>query len=147
MTRKEQIKKQADIYTDDASNYTEWSDDGGWSATNDIDLVEKAFIEGAKWADNHSKSPWLKYKDKKPEVDVEVIAFNPKWIDEDFNPNGTRIGFLSDDGFTSAFWWDYQDCYETISKSRCEDNKEFYSRHIDNTEPEFWMPIPKYSYK
>ena len=53
MTREEQIKKQADIYTDDASNYTEWSDDGGWSCTNDIDLVEKAFIEGAKWADNN----------------------------------------------------------------------------------------------
>ena len=53
MTREEQIKKQADIYTDDASNYTEWSDDGGWSGTNDIDLVEKAFIEGAKWADNN----------------------------------------------------------------------------------------------
>ena len=44
---------KADIYTDDASNYTEWSDDGGWSDTNDIDLVEKAFIEGAKWADNN----------------------------------------------------------------------------------------------
>ena len=53
MTREEQIKKQADIYTDDASNYTEWSDDGGWSSTNDIELVEKAFIEGAKWADNN----------------------------------------------------------------------------------------------
>ena len=53
MTREEQIKKQADIYTDDASNYTEWSDDGGWSDTNDIELVEKAFIEGAKWADNN----------------------------------------------------------------------------------------------
>lgn len=53
MTRQEEIKKQADIYTDDASNYTEWSDDGGWSYTNDIDLVEKAFIEGAKWADNN----------------------------------------------------------------------------------------------
>ena len=45
MTREEQIKKQADIYTDDASNYTEWSDDGDWSNSNDIDLVEKSFIE------------------------------------------------------------------------------------------------------
>ena len=53
MTREEQIKKQADIYTDDASNYTEWSEDGGWSDTNDVDLVKKAFIEGAKWADNN----------------------------------------------------------------------------------------------
>ena len=53
MTREEQIKKQADIYTDDSSNYTEWSDDGGWSVTNDIELVEKAFIEGAKWTYNN----------------------------------------------------------------------------------------------
>ena len=53
MTREEQIKKQADIYTDDASNYTEWSNDKGWSETNVKELVEKAFIEGAKWAGNN----------------------------------------------------------------------------------------------
>ena len=66
MTREEQIKKQADIYTDDASNYTEWSDDGGWSNSNDIDLVEKAFIEGAKWTDNNPKSPWISVEDDLP---------------------------------------------------------------------------------
>ena len=54
MKREEEIKKQADIYTDDASNYAEWSDDG-WSDSNDIELIEKAFIEGAKWADEHPK--------------------------------------------------------------------------------------------
>ena len=143
MIREKQIKKQADIYTDDASNYTEWSDDGGWSDTNDIELVEKAFIEGAKWADTHPKSPWINYKEEKPPFGVEVIAYHHKWIDEDFNPNGTRIGFLSDEGFTSAFWWDYQDCYETISKQHCESNKDFYANHIDNIEPEFWCPFPK----
>lgn len=66
MTREEQIKKQADIYTDDASNYTEWSDDGGWSNSNDIDLIEKAFIKGAKWADNNPKSPWISIEDDLP---------------------------------------------------------------------------------
>ena len=66
MTREEQIKKQVDIYTDDASNYTEWSDDGGWSNSNDIDLIEKAFIEGAKWADNNPKSPWISIEDDLP---------------------------------------------------------------------------------
>ena len=74
MTREEQIKKQADIYTDDASNYTEWSDDGGWSDTNDIDLVEKAFIEGAKWADEHTKSPWISVEDDLPCNHEELIA-------------------------------------------------------------------------
>ena len=66
MTREEQIKKQVDIYTDDASNYTEWSDDGGWSNSNDIDLIEKAFIKGAKWADNNPKSPWISIEDDLP---------------------------------------------------------------------------------
>ena len=50
MTREEQIIKQADIYTDNE----------GFSVTNDIELVRKAFIEGAKWADNniHLSSLW-----------------------------------------------------------------------------------------
>lgn len=73
MTREEQIKKQADIYTDDASNYTEWSDDWGWSATNDIELVEKAFIEGAKWADANPKSPWISVEDDLPCNHEELI--------------------------------------------------------------------------
>ena len=46
MTREEQIKKQADVYA-------EWSDDGCLSVANNIELVKKAFIEGAKWADNN----------------------------------------------------------------------------------------------
>lgn len=60
MTREEEIVKQADIYTDDASNYAEWSNDGGWSEKNDIELVEKAFIEGAKWADEHPNPSTIK---------------------------------------------------------------------------------------
>ena len=43
MTREEEIIKQADVYTDNE----------GLSVTNDIELVKKAFIEGAKWADNN----------------------------------------------------------------------------------------------
>ena len=43
MTREEQIIKQADVYTDNED----------LSVTNDIGLVRKAFIEGAKWADNN----------------------------------------------------------------------------------------------
>lgn len=42
MTREEQIKKQADIYADDE----------GLSVANNIELAKKAFIEGAKWANN-----------------------------------------------------------------------------------------------
>ena len=51
---------------------------------------------------------WNKVSEKKIPFGEEVIAFNEKWIDEDFNPNGTRIGFLQDDGFISATWNDKQ---------------------------------------
>lgn len=133
MTRKEEIASQAITYSSEFVTLT----------LDNISLC-RGFQDGAEWADKHPYRCWKKYADEKPEEGVEVIAYNKAWINEDFNPNGTRVGFLNGDGeFTSAYWWDYQDCYETISKSRCEDNKEFYSRHIDNTEPEFWMPIPK----
>ena len=65
------------------------------------------FLEGAKFALNVQ---WINYKEQKPPFGVEIIAYHHKWVDEDFNPNGTRVGFLSDEGFISAFWWDYQDC-------------------------------------
>ena len=51
MTREEEIKKQAEIYTYNRDNYVEWGD--GWEDHNDIKFVEKAFIEGAEWADNN----------------------------------------------------------------------------------------------
>lgn len=102
------------------------------------------FTVGAMWADNHPKSPWIEYSKQKPSEGVEVIAYHPDWVDEDFNPNGTRIGFLNDnDEFTSAYWWDYHDCYTTINRSICEHDPSFYESHLDNTEPEYWMPIPK----
>lgn len=100
--------------------------------------------EGLRIADENPKSLWVSMKDKKPEEGVEVIAYHHKWVNEDFNPNGTRVGFLNGNGeFTSAYWWNYQDCYQTINSSICLEDKEFFKNLIDNTEPEFWMPIPK----
>lgn len=55
---------------------------------------------------------WNKVLEVEMPFGEEVIAFNEKWIDEDFNPNGTRVGFLQDDGFISATWNNEQDCYE-----------------------------------
>lgn len=43
----------------------------------------------------------------------EVIGYNKEWVDEDFNPSGTRVGFLTDTGFLSAMWVNDQDCYTT----------------------------------
>lgn len=138
MTREEQINKFINKFLTNLHGLKHGKDREYLNDTNEASLIK----EGVAWADKHPKSPWINYKEEKPPFGVEVIAYHHEWIDEDFNPNGTRIGFLSDDGFTSAFWWDYQDSYLTINKSICEENKDFYVNHIDNTEPEFWMPIP-----
>ena len=92
---------------------------------------------------------WKKYnKDSLPPEGVEVIAFNHKWIDADFNPRGFRVGFLDGNGeFTSAFWWDNQDDYISISKSKCNENPSFFEKHIDNTEPELWTEMPNLDIK
>jgi hypothetical protein len=43
----------------------------------------------------------------------EVMGFHPDWVHPDWNPNGTRIGFLNgDDHFNTAKWCDYHDKYE-----------------------------------
>lgn len=85
--------------------------------------LEKGFVCGAKWADNHPYYPhWYRTSEKELPFGEEVITFNEKWIDEDFNPNGTRIGFLQDDGFISATWNNEQDCYDTYY----EEGNDYY---------------------
>ena len=44
----------------------------------------------------------------------EVIGFSREWIDQDFNPNGTRLCFKDDasvSGWTSLGWNNHQDCW------------------------------------
>lgn len=100
---------------------------------------------------------WINYKEQKPPYGVEVLAYHHDWINEDFNPKGIRVGFLQDSlaedsndnpyDFVSAYWWNYQDCYMTISKVNCnadENSKAFYQNHLDCIEPEYWMEIPSF---
>lgn len=83
---------------------------------------------------------WYKYCECKPPIDIEVIAFNHKWINEDFNPRGTRVGFRTyDEDFISAYWWDYQDDYVSIAKWKYAPDDV-----AENIEPEWWTPIPDF---
>ena len=77
MIREELIKKQAEIYTDNRDNYVEWSD--GWTDSDDKEFVEKAFIEGANWADAHPKSPWINVEDDLPCNHEELITTNGRY--------------------------------------------------------------------
>ena len=86
------------------------------------------------------------YNEILPEIGVEVIAFNSNWIDEDFNPNGTRVGFRTDDNdFISAHYWHYHGEYITICNNECENNEEYSEEIRNNIYPEKWMYIPKVS--
>ena len=67
----------------------------------------------------HQEEPgvWVKIDAGHPlPYGQEVIGYNKEWVEEDFNPSGTRIGFLSDIGFISAKWVNDQDCYTTCSE-------------------------------
>lgn len=91
--------------------------------------------------EKHQKEGWkFKYRNEK------ACAFQKEgekvWIDEDFNPRGIRIGFWNGgDDFKSAHWWDYQDCYITISHCDCDDNSLFSDRIKNSIEPELWISL------
>ena len=101
MTREEQIIKQADIYTDNE----------GLSVTNDIELVRKAFIEGAKWADNniHLSSLWN---------DINIVPSDNKGIVY-LTKNG-KVGVIK--AIKSNDWdWYVSDKYSIIKWAYIDD--------------------------
>lgn len=91
------------------------------------------------------KNPWLRTDENPIPQGPFVLAYHPKWVNEDFNQQGVRIGFQSDDGFISAYWWDEQDDFIAIAKWKWDgdpDNERFFINHLDNSEPTHWMHIP-----
>nr|DAG89023.1 MAG TPA: hypothetical protein [Crassvirales sp.] len=94
---------------------------------------------------------WNKVSEKELPFGEEVIAFNKEWIDEDFNPNGTRVGFLQDDGFVSATWNNEQDCYDTCYEegddyyqgvSGVPEMDAYFKQSVLPNMPTHWMEIP-----
>lgn len=92
---------------------------------------------------------WNKVSEKELPYGEEVIAFNEKWIDEDFNPNGTRVGFLGDDGFISAEWDDEYDEYETHYEEGDDYDDvpasmldEHHKKFAKPNMPTHWMKMP-----
>lgn len=94
---------------------------------------------------------WNKVSEKEIPFGEEVIAFNEKWIDEDFNPNGTRVGFMQDDGFVSATWNNDDDCYDTCYEegddyykdvSGIQGADEYHKQFALPNMPTHWMKMP-----
>ena len=119
MFREEELKKQASIYIEDADNYLEYSDDGGWTDKNDKEFVEKAFIEGANWADKNPKSPWISVEEDLPCNHDELF------INDDKKETKTVLVIIN--GY--------------IMMSRMYKPKRKWRWNSD--EPTHWMPIPE----
>ena len=52
---------------------------------------------------------WNKVSEKTIPENRNVIAYNEKWISEDINPDGIRIGFMLNNVFYSAEWDEHGD--------------------------------------
>jgi len=84
---------------------------------------------------------WIKVSDRLPELGIEVDLYNPKWINEDYNPDGLRIGFLCDvSGWVSAYYCSYHDEYHTRTSD--EDDKQFEDYQAENQVPTHWKKRP-----
>lgn len=115
MTRKEEIKCASKDYINylldkqeyHNENYTEYD-------------IQQAFEKGAKWADNHPKSPWIKFTEKfLPQQEPIIIAMK--------NKNKEDGIWLYD--LCKFFGGDYTD------NNNWEDK-------VNWEIPIYWMPIP-----
>ena len=80
---------------------------------------------------------WISVEDELPDDGIEVIGFSEKWIHPDFNPEGTRVCFMSNGEWISAKWNNDQDSWHTHAEWCCGDNggKDFNPTH--------WQHKPK----
>lgn len=88
MTRKEQILNEAVDYSFVEENFIEYDDCG--DVCDDRDFIQKAFEEGAKWADRtmiEKTCEWLRGNMPIPEDFVESCTNNSTWYIEDFINN------------------------------------------------------------
>lgn len=70
---------------------------------------------------------WIKCGDDLPPECTVVLGYSPKWIDEDFEPEGIRECFYNDGDWCSAKWDNDQDCW--------------FADY--DTKPTHWMQRPK----
>ena len=109
-----EIKKRMEE-RDDTCTVTDW-----YNPESDLWIRDKEDDEILSIIDSlrqEESGAWIKIDAGHPlPYGQEVIGYNKEWVHEDFNPSGTRIGFLNDIGFISAKWINDHDCYATCSE-------------------------------
>lgn len=81
MTRTEEIEKEAIDYSEIEDNFMEYDDCG--DVCDDRELVGKAFVQGAKWADETIIRKACRYLDANfPEIDSVGTWYKKSFIEE-----------------------------------------------------------------
>lgn len=80
---------------------------------------------------------WTSVDKKLPPIGKEVIGWSKDWINPDYNPNGTCVCFLDDEGWTIAWWCNSCDEYHTKHPG----NEEAHRLDIGPPTHWTWKPI------
>lgn len=124
-----------------------------------VDRLSPEDVRQQAWKDNLDEEPqktyiglpdveyiieelikWNNVKDKLPPEDgQDILLQNDRWIDEDYNELGVRIGSYGDDQWISAYWCRNHDEYHT--RTTVEDDKQFEDFEAINQIPTKWKPI------
>lgn len=79
-----------------------------------------------------------------PEIGLEVIGYAESWIHPDFNPDGKRICFRSDDGdWHTAGWCDSQDYYASYHTADGNEPEPNVIYENENTPPTHYFIVPQ----
>jgi len=84
---------------------------------------------------------WIPIEELPPMDGQDILIKNEKWIDEDFNENGVRIGCYGDGIWTSAYWCNTHDEYHTRTSD--EDDEAFEDSKAEDQIPTHWRPIDR----
>lgn len=115
MTREEEIKQNAEAYADTKAETV---------ANFQRNPIVEDFINGAQWADEHPKNPWISVEERLPEDNKTVLV----WFG----------GYYTVAVIRDNEWWDctgYQTGGGWSALDKIPDIACGYITH--------WMPIPK----
>lgn len=88
-------------------------------------IAQKRFKAGARWADEHPKSPWISVKDRLPDYDQDcVLSYENAFIEMGCrSTKESGIPYLDENGFV-------------VMRNGCRYTGDIV--HVD-----YWMPIPE----
>lgn len=81
---------------------------------------------------------WIETKNDLPPVCTEVLGWHPAWVDEDYNPEGVCVCFLTDDDADTwmvSVWDNEQDTWQDHTTGMRKYNEQ-------TPMPTHWMQKP-----